>query len=245
MNSIGEFNVSISSGGQKLRIYQKEGRYFVAGEPGQPYAIEVYNPKGQRIEVLESVDGRNVLQDEPASFANRGMIVSPHSLWRNGGWRIDDDHVREFMFGSPSESIAAQATGSAGGVGVIGIAIFTEKPYRVTYSSYNSSWNKGASFRSSWSSESSVRGLSGQATASGDEGQATSDYADLGTGMGDERADHVGRTTFERIGPIPHYTVEIQYRTHAWLVAHNIITEEYGYPSAWPGGTTGYQKYVK
>lgn len=242
MNAITPYNIGILVDGARLPIYYKDGRYFVAGEPGKAYAIEMLNPRGQRLEILESVDGRNVLKDEAASLFNSGMIVSPYQPWLNSGWRIDDDHVRQFVFGSPGESIAAQSTGSVGGVGVIGMAVFAEKAYRVTNSlSYtDKSYLPGSYSRF----DNSVRSLMGDREV---KGAATPDSvsADLGTGMGAQVQDRVGHTTFVRESSLPLFKVEIQYRTAGWLEAHGILTHEPNFPSAWPDSPTGYEKYAR
>jgi len=98
--------VSVIVDGRNLPIYTKDARFFVAGEAGKPYRIFVRNLHHARIEILESVDGRNVLKDEAADYANGGMVIRAHSEWDNHGWRINDSETRDFVFGSPSESIA-------------------------------------------------------------------------------------------------------------------------------------------
>ena len=226
MDQIGVYKVAVVVDGVRQRIYRQGERYFVAGEPGKAYAIEVINPGNRRIEVLESVDGRDVLKDQAASLSNSGMVIGAWATWRNVGWRLNDNEVREFKFGSPEGSVAVQATGSAAGVGVIGVAVYTEKrqepKYWVTYSGSNLAMSRGfPTLDSVGEVKSLARG------------------ADLGTGMGATVQDHVGHTTFERASGVS--TVEIQYRTLGWLRDHGILSEEY--PSAWPSGSTGYERY--
>lgn len=238
MNSIQDlwFEISIVIDGQRLPIYQKDGRYFIAGEAGKPYAIVVRNRGNRRIEILESVDGRNALQDEAASLGNRGMIVSGGHTWDNHGWRINDNETRDFVFGDPTSSIAAQATGSAANVGVIGVAVFAEKQSFVGYTMRNVGAAAG-----NWATTDSldvgtIRGVSNLAGS-------RSLSADMGTGMGEARADSVGHTTFERASSTPAYSIEIQYRSMAWLIEQGIVGSSF--PSAWPGSNTGYGQYIK
>lgn len=229
--------VRIIVDGRALPVYQKDGRFFIAGEAGKPYSIFVRNVRGERIEILESVDGRNVLQDEAASLSNHGMIVAPYRPWDNHGWRINDRETRDFVFSDPSAAIAAQATGSTQGVGVIGVAVFTEKRYQ-PLTRYDMPTLDSADWSVKSLASSSSRYAESQSLVS----------ADLGTGMGASREDVIGHTTFGRVSSIPAYMIEIQYRSHAWLVEQGIInTSSYpsAFPTAFPGDDTGYGKYSK
>jgi len=224
--------VKIIVEGQALDVYHKDNRYWVAGTPGKHYSIVTTKiGGGGRIECIQSVDGSNVLDDEPASFKNGGMVF--YHVWENHGWRINDSDVREFVFADPADSIAAQAAGSVANVGVIGIAAFTEKSFMpLRGDNYQI---KGGSFSraSGLVNESAVRSF-----ASADS------VPDLGTSMGQLRRDEVGHTTFERSSSHPAVIVEIQYRTREWLVENGIVGPSL--PSAWPDNdVTGYGRYVK
>jgi len=230
--------VSVIVDGRDLPIYTKDARFFVAGEAGKPYRIFVRNLHHARIEILESVDGRNVLKDEAADYANGGMVIRAHSEWDNHGWRINDSETRDFVFGSPSESIAVASGGDPSNIGVIGVAVFKEKSYRPTWSNWtypDPVFRKGLneqSFRSLYSANNTPT-----------QDSAELDFADLGTGMGAAREDRIGHTTFERESRSPEYTLEIQYRSYAWLKDNGIIG--YSYPSAFANDQTGYGKYTK
>ncbi len=223
--SLGPLTVWIEVDGQRTPIYQTyaapDFRYWIAGEAGKPYAIVVQPSYGGRMEVLESIDGRDVLKDQPASLRNNGMVIN--NTWRNFGWRIDDQTTRDFVFGSPDQSIAAQAAGDITNVGVIGIAAFVERTYVPLAGELKGIGN--AVVRSSFA--------------------VTDSAADLGTGMGQARADAVGTTQFTRRNPnTPDMQVQIQYRSRDWLVMEGILRPDL--PNAWPGDSqTGYGKYAK
>ena len=226
----GGVDVAITVDGLPLPIYEKNGRNWIAGEPGKAYAIVVRHRTSGRIEVLESVDGRDVLKDQVASLSNKGMIIT--NEWTNHGWRIDDNTTRDFVFSDPGSSIAAQATGSVANVGVIGVAIFAEKaPFYRASSQYSRA--SGQSVMGDLPVEDSAfSGITVKSLSA----------ADLGTGMGAARNDHVGHTTFERSSEYP-TMVEIQYRSMAWLLENGIVDPQL--PSAWSGGDTGYGRYAK
>lgn len=213
----GPMVVSISVNGAQMPIYEHNGRFFVEVKPDAKVVINVLNRslQGERIEVLQSVDGRNVLLDEPASLTMGGMVVAFGTTWQNRGWRIDDAHVREFVFTQQVlDAVAVQATGLTANLGVIGAAVYEEKILRHSVSS-----ERGT-----------LKGIGA---------------ADGGMGMGDERIDRVGRTKFDRLTREPRAVVEIHYRTRRTLVAMgiNVIgADENDFPPAFDGGT-GYGKF--
>lgn len=257
-------SISILVDGKRMPIYAHGGRHYVEGAPGKHCTIQVSNTSSGRVEVIESVDGRDVLIDQAASLHNSGMIVRPFDSWQNKGYRLDDDRVTEFVFGDPDASIAAQATGSTSNVGVIGVAIYAEKPkpYTATFTSTSQDPRPWQSDRSNWHVKSRVelsnlQGSGRSSSASGQSlgdthlGNATSDYAvagaapDLGMGMGDTITDRIGHTSFERASQSPAAVFEIHYRSRDWLLSQGIIRDEQHFPSAFPGSATGYERYTK
>lgn len=228
-------------------IYSQAGRLYVPATKGESYEIVVQNKTGSRILVVESVDGRNVLKDEPASVSGEGMVLRAYGSWRNQGWRLDDDTVRKFVFTDAQSAIATQA-GAGESLGVIGIAVFREKQDWRDYNfipKYPPAWLR----------------VHSRMTFSADRGLPTPDVLEeasinslsderIGTGMGEEIRDHVGRTHFERNSLQPETRIEIYYRSFEWLKANGIISESYsvGATSAFPADgpdETGYRKYVK
>ena len=102
------------------------GRNYAVGEAGHRYTIVVRNNTSFRLEVVLSVDGLDVLDGKPASFAKRGYIVDGRSELEVDGFRQSMDAVAAFRFGSVRSSYAGQKTGDTRNVGVIGIALFNE-----------------------------------------------------------------------------------------------------------------------
>ena len=50
-----------------LPTYQFEGRTFVVGKPGNEYALSLRNQGGERVLVVGSVDGVNIVSGETAA----------------------------------------------------------------------------------------------------------------------------------------------------------------------------------
>jgi hypothetical protein len=122
--------------GLRVRIVDSAGRTFPAltdgsrviaiGAPGERYALEIENPSGERLEVVASVDGLDVLDGEDASFDKRGYLVAAYSSVTIDGFRRSDAEVAAFRLGDVARSYAA-SKGKARNVGVIGLACFEER----------------------------------------------------------------------------------------------------------------------
>jgi hypothetical protein len=113
--------------GRPLRIWRHDGRLFVAGRPGARYSLKVANNTDGRVLVVMSVDGVNILSGETANYDQRGYLFDAHESYAVTGWRKSDTEVAAFTFASLSQSYAAR-TGRPADVGVIGMAVFNERP---------------------------------------------------------------------------------------------------------------------
>ncbi|MBA3463107.1 MAG: hypothetical protein H0T46_24335 [Deltaproteobacteria bacterium] len=123
----GSLSVSlVDQHGRTLPGYAANGRSLVVGEDGQRYRLVVRNATSARFEVVASVDGLDVIDGQPADPNRRGYLVDPHGVLVIDGFRTSDDAVAAFRFGKVAESYAAQTSGDRN-VGVVGIAIFSER----------------------------------------------------------------------------------------------------------------------
>jgi hypothetical protein len=113
--------------GQQLPVWRHDGRLFVAGQPGARYSLRVTNHIDGRVLVVMSVDGVNILTGETAGYDQRGYVLDPYASYDISGWRKSNTEVADFAFASLPQSYAAR-TGRPGDVGVIGIAVFEERP---------------------------------------------------------------------------------------------------------------------
>ncbi len=113
--------------GAWLTGFTATGKNYVTGEAGMRYTIVVRNATPNRIECVLSVDGLDVLDGKPAAFSKRGYIVDGRGEIEVDGFRTSAAQVAAFRFGSVRGSYAAQKTGDATNVGVIGLAVFHER----------------------------------------------------------------------------------------------------------------------
>ena len=257
MNSVitspsGNYTASIAAAGVPLQVHRRSGdqKPFVAGVPGSRYVITVRNLHEGRLLVVASVDGRSVLDEEEANWdTNRGMILHQGDSYRFTGFRLNDDQVGSFVFGSPDASVAAEATGSTENVGAIGLAGFPEPVYHARHvttrsaGSYPKSWPGGQSMTYGMHTNSATRDIP---VASA--GAAETLDADLGTQMGEVQADHVEKGRFSRVGITPD-VLRIGYASYESLVAAGIVAQiREGNP--FPGNSkdeseTGYRRFLK
>jgi hypothetical protein len=112
--------------GQALQIWRHHGRLFIAGEPGARYSLRVTNHTDGRVLVVMSVDGVNIVTGETASYDQRGYVLGAYDSYDVNGWRKSNDEVAAFAFAPLPQSYAAR-TGRPSDVGVIGMAVFTER----------------------------------------------------------------------------------------------------------------------
>jgi len=113
--------------GAILIPYLYHGEYWIAGRPGSRYAVEVRNHLGERLLVVMSVDGVNVVSGATAAWDQGGYVFSPGDQYQVTGWRKSDTEIAAFTF-TESPNSYAERTGRPANVGVIGVALFRERP---------------------------------------------------------------------------------------------------------------------
>lgn len=103
------------------------GQTFVAGERGERYVLRIVNDAPTRVEVVVSVDGRDVISGKPGDFrTQRGYVVEPFGEVVIDGFRRSLSEVASFRFSGVRESYAARR-GTPQHAGVIGVAVFGER----------------------------------------------------------------------------------------------------------------------
>lgn len=119
----------VTAGWQSATLphYRAGGKVFVAGQPGDRYEIHFENTGKERVMLVVSVDGLDVLSGRPASTRNPGYVVEPGATLVVNGMK-SGGKLRSLLFASVAESQAATAFGERGArnVGVIGTALFVE-----------------------------------------------------------------------------------------------------------------------
>lgn len=103
------------------------GRRLVAGQSNSQYTIVVRNRSKSALEIVASVDGLDVMDGRSASFSKKGYIVEPGATLEIDGFRTSYSTVAAFKFSSVMNSYANMRHGDTRNVGVIGLAVFTQK----------------------------------------------------------------------------------------------------------------------
>ncbi len=199
--------------GETLTVYRHQGEHWVAGRPGARYAVSVRNATPGRVLSVVSVDGVNVISGETAHWRQTGYVLSPWQQHAINGWRKSDTEVAAFHFTASSDSYA-ERTGRPAHVGVVGVAVFREKPLPPPPAVAPSPMlrEQGAAQESRSSAPSSS---AADATAAA--------RPRLGTGHGDRETSVVSHTTFERRSQRPDELIRIRYDSRENLVAMGII----------------------
>lgn len=99
---------------------------LVVGDEGERYSILLENRTSRRIEAVATVDGLDVINGQAGHLENRGYVLMPHASVTIDGFRRSASSVAAFRFARVADSYAAQTSG-ARNVGVIGVALFSER----------------------------------------------------------------------------------------------------------------------
>lgn len=212
--------------GNRLIPYRHRREAWVAGEDGQAYTLRLSNLTGERVLVVLSVDGVNVVTGESADPSNAGYVLAPFASAGIDGWRKSMHEVAAFRFSAADGSYAAR-TGRPFDLGVIGAAVFREAA--------SDAWPMPAP-RIAGAPE--ARAAEALADASA---RAPAAASPLGTAHGERRWSPSARTHFVRAQPQPDEIVVLRYDRRAALLARGIVPDERQprgarEPRAFPGG---------
>ena len=215
--------------GERLTPYSYAGRLYVTGKPGNRYGVEIRNRGGERVLAVLSVDGVNALSGETAHVLQGGYVFDGGQRYAINGWRKSERDVAQFVFTDLPNSYAAR-TGRAGNVGVIGVAVFLEKPLPVPVFEPQPAARLGdaeslrmdqalpAPAPAASAAKGEVNGLAREAARAMPERKTQ-----LGTGHGQREYDPVQSTEFERRSDAPDQVVTIYYDSRENLIARGII----------------------
>jgi len=237
----------VDEAGNVLPTFEHRGRTYVLGAKGRRYAVRVRNQSARRVEVVISVDGRDAIDGRPSAYDRRGYVVDPHGELSVDGFRLSDQAVAAFRFGSVADSYAARM-GDARDVGVIGVAVFPERaPRWVPPPPYpdpqwpRSSGDAGPEARLE-SAPAPSPGLGPPPAPAGGEAHASAApepvpapgvrakaRPGLGTEFGEERGSPVERVSFERESARPKAVLALRYDDRAGLVALGIDVDRHGW----------------
>ncbi len=107
--------------------YMGSNKRLVLGKNDSTYSIVIKNRSKSALEIVASVDGLDVQDGKPAAFSKRGYIVPAGETVEIQGFRTSETKVAAFKFSTVTNSYANMRHGETTNVGVIGIAVFTQK----------------------------------------------------------------------------------------------------------------------
>jgi len=216
------------STGRTLDTWRHQGKLYVAGVPGNRYAVRVINKSGGRLLSVISVDGVNAITGESASLSQSGYVLSAGQQAEIAGWRKSMDEVAAFYFTSLGDSYAGR-TGRPRNVGVIGVAVFREfEPPRLAQRMQEAEAANAADAAAPQAAE-SVAGSRAEMA------RQPSPAAKLGTGHGERLHARTEYTDFRRASDQPGEIIRIEYDSRANLMVRGIIPSPvYGNPTPNP-----------
>jgi hypothetical protein len=224
----------VDEAGRTLPTFDHRGRTYVLGVPGQRYLLRIRNESGRRIEVVASVDGRDVVDGRTAAWEKRGYLVEPRGEVTIDGYRLSGSAVAAFRFGSVRDSYAARM-GDARDVGVIGVAVFPERePVRLSRPfSPAPPWHGGGDDLGKGAGRDAPAAEPGPApsaegSASEGRGQAAEarraerSRPGLGTEFGERHESWVKEVPFERASGHPASVLTLRYDDRRGLLAAGV-----------------------
>jgi hypothetical protein len=227
--SLADIQIIDRDTGNVLPTYRYRGEYWVAGTPGARYSIKVQNHRGQRLLAVTAVDGINVISGETGAWGQSGYVLGAGEGYEITGWRKSDAEIAAFNFTSAGRSYA-ERTGRPANIGVIGVALFLERPAQV--SQYVQPLDQKSEESSRDRSDGAARAAPQSPVASSLSSpklagaQSLSNMAPaekLGTGHGAREASYVQNTQFDRLSSTPNEVVKIRYDSLENLVAMGVV----------------------
>jgi hypothetical protein len=219
--------------GQPYATYYQAGKRYVAGNPGERYAIRLSNRSAERVLAVLSVDGVNAISGETAGTQQSGYVLAPYASVEIAGWRKSESEVAQFYFTALPDSYAAR-TGRPENVGVIGVAAFREKsqPQPIVIAPEAKYQEQDAHGAARKAAPASTLGASADSAA----------RERLGTGHGAREYAPVTSVEFERRSTSPDQIVTLFYDSRVNLIARGIVPRPTPYhpphhtPQAFPQG---------
>jgi len=205
--------------GRTLDKLPFHGERWVEGVPGHRYSIRLTNTSNRRVLAVLSVDGVNAVTGETAAPDQAGYVLGPYQSTEVNGWRKSLSEVAAFEFASLQNSYAAR-TDRPDNVGVIGVAVFTEKvvpqPRQEISPPHRSSSGEKLA-------KTPPRAASGAEAMRDSMPPPAPAAPSLGTAHGERETSHATRTTFERASRTPAQVTELRYDRRENLIALGVL----------------------
>ena len=89
VGNLADISVYDRAENRTLPVYFHEGRYYVAGKPGNEYQVNIRNTQPGEILSVIAVDGVNAVSGETANWSQTGYVLAPiRRSASKGGARI-------------------------------------------------------------------------------------------------------------------------------------------------------------
>jgi hypothetical protein len=232
--------------GNVLPTYRSRGEYWVAGRPGARYSIMVQNYRGQRLLAVTAVDGINVISGETGAWGQSGYVLGAGESYEIAGWRKSDAEIAAFNFTAAASSYAG-LTGRPANIGIIGVALFLERPARVLqYEARDQKSEESSRDRSEGAGRAAPQSPVASSLSSPKSAGAQSlsnmvPAEKLGTGHGAREASYVQNTQFDRLSSTPNEVIKIRYDSFENLVAIGVVPSRPAWrpgPNPFPDSTS-------
>ena len=232
VGSLVDMQIVDRSRGETLSTWRHRGSTWVAGRPGDRYAVRLTNRSSGRVLVVLSVDGVNAVSGETAAVGQTGYVLAPYQSAEITGWRKSHSEAAAFYFTALPDSYAAR-TGRPDNVGVIGAAVFRERAPETL-----GNWfppappiaKEGAASGRMEAERQAPAAAAADAAAPeksmprrSQSELAQRDDRKLGTGHGEREYSPTTQTQFERASSSPSEIVQVRYDSYQNLLASGVI----------------------
>lgn len=158
-------------------------RNWLVAKKGAEYSLQLHNLYSERVGVVVSIDGRNAISGKETRLdsSERMYVLEPYSNTKIDGWRTSMREVHRFVFTSDTNSYANRQFKDNGGMGVIAVAVYREKPRPVYY-------DEAALF-------------AGSPRSANKTSEKVAELDSAGTGFGRSATSHARSVDFEPYGP--------------------------------------------
>jgi len=239
VGSLVDVQIVDRSRGEQLPSWNYRGASYVAGRPGDRYAVRLTNRSPGRVLVVLSVDGVNAVSGETAAVAQTGYVLAPHQSAEITGWRKSYAEAAAFYFTALPDSYAAR-THRPDNVGVIGAAVFRERvaepvarwpePAPSVAKEANADGRLEAERQSQGAAADAAAPPAQSAPRARADSFASRNEKKLGTGHGEREYSPTSQTAFERASSTPAEIVQVRYDSYANLLASGVIPRQRQWP---------------
>jgi len=230
-------DVQVSVEGQTTPLYNSpraDSRMYFEAREGRNYGIVLHNRTGERVGVVLTVDGLNVIDGRRSQLTNSEpmYVLDPWETATIQGWRTSQHDIRKFVFVDEERSYAERTNQGNGDLGWIRVNAYREvrpfawwglgkttQPYRGD-SNLRDEHNAPEAAPAPPTGSMDFQGR-GQAAPNEARAQRQTDDSNPGTGWGDRDYDPVRQTEFHAMSQ-PGDRIVLRYEYASGLQALGI-----------------------